>query len=362
MLVSLDGTLIGLVPNDYLAQLAGDGNGGASPSTGWQLVTVAIPNVAAGSHTLRLGGFNNKKTFNDESTELLIDDVVVTGSASAPPADEAPVITSTPVLTATADLVYTYQVAATDANGGPLSFSLDAAPAGMTISATGLISWTPTAGQVSPPAQAVMVRVTDNTALFATQVYSIMVSGAGTAVTVIEAHFDVNEDGFIYADSLFPPVGAADTDAYESGVRVATGGFSGGALRVALGGLDNNTRNNMSGGWSRSFTLPAPATLTLTLRYKLTQSPHYESDENSQMLISVDGQFYGTPPNDYVSRVDGNGNGGPPLTTGWQLATVTIPNVAAGTHTLGIGGFNNQKTSRDESTEVLMDDVLLVGN
>ena len=457
MLVSLDGQLYGMAPNDYLARVVGDGNGGPSVTTGWQLVTVTIPNVTAGTHMLKIGGFNNKKTLNDESTEVLIDDVVVTGAAPAPPANQAPTISSTPVLTATVGLLYTYQVTATDpnagdvltfslttaptgmtinpttgvitwtptaaqapsqavtvratdggglfdtqsysitvaatppapappvitstpiltttvgviythqvtatdANGGPFIFSLDVAPAGMTISATGLISWTPTAAQVSPPTHPVTVRVTDNTALFTTQSYSITVSAAGGGVTLIEAHFDVNEDGFVFERNVFRTPGAADTVAYESGIRRATGGFTGGALSVALGGIDNFTRTNMSGGWSRSFTLASPATLTLTLRYNLTQSPHYEADENSQMLVSLDGQLYGTAPNDFVARVVGNGNGGPSITTGWQLVTVTIPNVAAGTHTLRIGGFNNQKTARDESTEVLVDDVLLIGN
>ena len=33
---------------------------------------------SAGNHVLRLGGFNNQKTLNNESTELLIDDVLLT--------------------------------------------------------------------------------------------------------------------------------------------------------------------------------------------------------------------------------------------------------------------------------------------
>jgi hypothetical protein len=32
---------------------------------------------SAGTHTLTIGGFNNKKTYFDESTEIRIDDVVV---------------------------------------------------------------------------------------------------------------------------------------------------------------------------------------------------------------------------------------------------------------------------------------------
>jgi hypothetical protein len=61
-----------------VSQIAGDGNGGAPRTTGFQLVTLDLGTRAAGSHRLTLGGFNNQKTLNDESTEILIDDVVLT--------------------------------------------------------------------------------------------------------------------------------------------------------------------------------------------------------------------------------------------------------------------------------------------
>jgi hypothetical protein len=62
-------------------------------------------------------------------------------SAATP---DPPVITSAPVTTGTATLLYTYDV---DASGSPApDYSLDTAPAGMTInSTTGVINWTPAA-------------------------------------------------------------------------------------------------------------------------------------------------------------------------------------------------------------------------
>jgi hypothetical protein len=70
---------------------------------------------------------------------------------------------------------------ATDVNGGPLAYSLVAPiPAGMTINpTTGLISWIPTAGQVG--ANAVTLRVTDPTALFATQPFTVTAAAAPAA-------------------------------------------------------------------------------------------------------------------------------------------------------------------------------------
>ncbi|TMQ19718.1 MAG: glycosyl hydrolase [Deltaproteobacteria bacterium] len=186
-------------------------------------------------------------------------------------------------------------------------------------------------------------------------IYSIDLSAA-PAVTVIDAHFDVDADGFTYTDDAFR--GTAQP-AYASGNRIATGGFSGGALRVALGGIDNAVITNMSGGWSRTFDLPRSGRLRLTLRMQLTQTSEYESNELSQSLVSIDGTLVGTGTNDFVAQINGNGNGGTPITTGFQLVTLDLGIRAAGSHQLRLGGFNNQKTLNDESTEILIDDVVL---
>jgi hypothetical protein len=98
--------------------------------------------------------------------------------------------------------------------------------------------------------------------------------------------------------------------------------------------------------------------MVLTFRYKLTQSPEYESDEVSQMLVSVNGLLYGQAPNDYVTQVAGNGSGGSNVTTGWRSFQVTLT-LPAGNHTLIIGAYNNKKNSSNESTTALIDDVML---
>src|SRR5262249_39975204 len=61
---------------------------------------------------------------------------------------------------ATAPLPFSYRVTATDPDGDALSYYLDAAPAGMTIDRpTGVVTWTPDAGQAGT--QHVSVRVLD---------------------------------------------------------------------------------------------------------------------------------------------------------------------------------------------------------
>ena len=78
-LFSLDGTLFGLGGNDYVDQIVGDGNGGAAQTTGWQTAVIDLGVVSAGTHTMVFGAYNNLKTFNNESTEVRIDNVSVDG-------------------------------------------------------------------------------------------------------------------------------------------------------------------------------------------------------------------------------------------------------------------------------------------
>jgi PKD repeat protein len=78
-LVSVDGILRGVAGTDRLARLTGDGNGGSPQTTGWQQVELVIPGLAAGTHTVVIGAYNSKKTAANETTELLIDDVTITG-------------------------------------------------------------------------------------------------------------------------------------------------------------------------------------------------------------------------------------------------------------------------------------------
>jgi hypothetical protein len=177
-----------------------------------------------------------------------------------------------------------------------------------------------------------------------------------TQTTVIDAHFDADADGFTYADDAFR--GTAQP-AYASGARLATGGFSGGALQVSLGGIDDASIQNMSGGWSRSFDLPRAGRVQVTLRARVTQTSEYEANELSQALVAIDSALVGTAPNDFIAQIAGDGNGGAPRTTGFVQVTLDLGARALGTHKLTVGGFNNQKTLNNESTEVLIDDVLV---
>ncbi len=97
------------------------------------------------------------------------------GSVTVTVLGVSPRITSSPVIEVDAGITYVYDVDAADPNGDPLTFSLDEAPAGMTIAAgTGLISWQPPAGHPQS-GNGVIVRVTDPDGNFGTQSFSVFI-------------------------------------------------------------------------------------------------------------------------------------------------------------------------------------------
>ena len=162
-----------------------------------------------------------------------------------------PVITTTPVLTATQGLTYAYRVMASDPDGGPLTFTLDSAPAGMKFNpvfdTAARIVWKPTKAQVGM--QHVTVRVTDPDGLFTTQTFSIEVAGVNSA-----------------------PV--AKNDAYIM--------IKGGTLNVAAPGLLGNDRD-----------LDAGDTLT---------AANFSTPPVGTLAGNANGSFSFTPPADFTGQ------------------------------------------------------------
>ena len=262
VLVALDGVLQGTDGNDFVARITGNGNGGGEQSTGFVQVELDFGLLEAGGHLLTLGGFNNKKTFNDEETQILFDDVQLEGAPL--PAD---------------------------------------------------------------------------------------------AEILINKNFNDTTGGFVFQDDIFRGTNEPD---YADGQRVETGGEQDGVLQVELGGEDNADITDMSGGWVQTFELTETAAVKLCFRFNMTQASDYEADEFSEVLVSLNNVLQGTDGNDFIAQIFGNGNGGPPQTTGWQEIELDLGILGPGTHTLALGGFNNKKTLANESTEILFDDVLLV--
>ena len=202
-----------------------------------------------------------------------------------------------------------------------------------------------------PGSYTASLTVTDNDGRTDTQ--SIIIS-VFSSTAIFEAHFDGGAEGFTYMDDAFRSTGQPG---YASGTWVSSGGFSGGALQVTLGGIEDADILGMSGGFERTFSVASATEVFLRLHYNLTQTSEYETDEYSQMLVSVDGLLRGQSPHDYVAQIAGDGNGGSATSTGWGLFEVNLGTLDAGTHTLRVGGYNNKKTYTDEITTCLIDDV-----
>jgi len=175
--------------------------------------------------------------------------------------------------------------------------------------------------------------------------------------TLLWADFNSDNNGFTYRDDTFRGTSRPN---YPSGMRSSSGGYTGGALTVRLGNVDNGSVQNMSGGWQYLLALTSSSRIILSFRYNLNQSATYESNEYSDVLVSMDGVLYGTTPNDYIARLTGDGNSGPPLSTGWRLFEIEIGPLSSGSHTLIIGGYNNMKTDAGELTDLYIDDVAVV--
>jgi hypothetical protein len=178
-----------------------------------------------------------------------------------------------------------------------------------------------------------------------------------TSDTLIASHFDAGAESFTYQDDAFR--GSREPN-YADGSWESWAGHTGGGLLIDIGGINNSDIRDMSGGWERVFTMNEAGNVALSFRYRLTQASDYESDEYSQMLVTVDGVLYGEPPHDYVARITGNGDGGPSISTDWQTFNVEVGSLTAGPHTLVIGGYNYKKTRSNEVTNIRIDDVLAV--
>ena len=168
--------------------------------------------------------------------------------------------------------------------------------------------------------------------------------------TVMTAGFDVDAEGFSYADDTF----GTSNPGWAAGTYEAAGGFSGGGLRVVLGG--GFTFAPISGGWSDTFNLAQAETVTVSLQYRMIVAADYEANEYGEIILDIDGTRYGADLNNSLFHQAGDGNGGVDDDTGWLYAEFDIA-LSAGNHTLTVGAYNNQATGASELVEAFFDDI-----
>ena len=185
----------------------------------------------------------------------------------AAPANAPPEITSTPPPVATEGSPYHYPVGASDPDGDALAYSLDAAPAGMAIdAASGLVAWTPAAGQAG--AHDVTVRVADPGGLFAIQSFTLTVAGLNDAPLAQDDAYRMIQRGTLTVAA--PGMLANDSDP-DAGDTLAAVNF--GALSPAGGTLVRNADG--------SFSFTPPLSFTGTKRFS------YQAQDGQGALSNV---------------------------------------------------------------------------
>tara|TARA_R110002110_G_scaffold415612_2_gene651579 strand:+ start:43625 stop:47203 length:3579 start_codon:yes stop_codon:yes gene_type:complete len=315
VLISIDGQLYGLSGNDYIVRQAGDGNGGSNYDSGFVEVTVDLGTLAAGNHTLTLGGFLNKKTFSDEDIEVSFTEVEIKGTQLTDDTD-----TSDDVLFGDSgeDTIF----------GGDGNDTIDGGSGADTIDGG--------AGN------------------------DILTGGAqdtiASIVDVVNEDFTSNDGGFTYSDGHFR--GAGNT-------TLSTGVYDGGAgeIAITLGSDDTSTGTDMAGAFVKTFSVSDTTTsTTLSFTYRMTHADGFESDEYTEVLVEIDGQLYGLNGNDYIDRAVGDGqNNNSSYDSGWVTVNIDISDLTAGNHEIKLGGYLNKSTYLDESSEIKFTDIKIEG-
>ncbi|MCP4304379.1 MAG: hypothetical protein GY788_05775, partial [bacterium] len=357
-LLALDGTIVSYNGNPYLAQQTSEGN------TGWQTVTVPLGTLFAGAHTITVGvrhvnankrntkarydditlettasgGGNTAPTASDVSINATEDGAAVTGSFDGDDADAD----DDPTTLIYAITSQPSEGSASNNNDGTFDFDPGTDFQDLNNGETRDVTFTYTATD-------------SHAAVSNTATITVTVSGVdegGGSPEVHSATFDTDSEGFAYADDAFL---STSQPAYADGAWDAAAGFSGGGLRVTLGGIDDIEVLDMSGGWSKNFTATTDSTASLTLRYRLDASDPatFEPDEYAEALVGVDGTIVNYAGNPYLERIYDGGFGV------WQQVTLDLGQWSAGAHTITLGGYVNKKTFNDEDADIYFDDFVL---
>ena len=199
-----------------------------------------------------------------------------TVSTTTAPPDRPPLFTSTPVIDGNVNTAYVYQATATDPDGDPLSFSLTAGPAGMSVDASkGLVSWTPAVSQLG--AENVTLTVADGRGGIATQSYVVNVQqDSNDSPPMITsdpvAQYNVPPASNSPAGAVNPgSINLTLANGQTSNQTVSLNGISGGPL--TLGSLVTGNFGTPGQQDVYTFRLAAPSLLYFD---SLTNNPGFE--------------------------------------------------------------------------------------
>jgi len=172
-------------------------------------------------------------------------------------------------------------------------------------------------------------------------------------VDFVATGFDVDADGFSYADDISDTYNAP----YADGTWSAAGGAGGGGIDILLG---QGSPGASSGGWSVGFSLAEPGSVAVSVDVRLRMDGEYGTDDYGEAILRIDGVRHGPADDSSLIHIDGDGPGGPDVDTGWVTLIVNV-DLAAGDHTLTLGAFNNAAADLNEYVEVSYDNVTVTG-
>lgn len=170
--------------------------------------------------------------FQYRANDGALDSNLATVDITVLPPNSAPQILSTARTLASPGFEYRYPVLAVDPDvGETLTFALVQAPAGMTVDGVGIITWTPTAGDLG--SHPVILQVTDTLGYSDTQLFDVLVRSATTvpnvvgltqsaAVDAVEAA-DLNANPIDQVYDPVVPIGQVRAQLPTSGTAAAAG-------------------------------------------------------------------------------------------------------------------------------------------
>ena len=171
----------------------------------------------------------------------------------------------------------------------------------------------------------------------------------------MDAKFSGNSsDGFTYKDGTFRGTSNA-TQYADGGTQTTDDGRD--VIFVRLGGIDTDTVNEISGGWSRIFSLNRRSNISISIVFQLEVAHEFDIMEISEALCSLDGQILRNGAFEYLAQLTGNGFGGSAIRDGFRQVNLNATNVESGNHTLVVGGHLTSKSYDDEVTYIRFDSV-----
>ncbi len=164
-------------------------------------------------------------------------------------------------------------------------------------------------------------------------------------VTLIDANFNSNENGFTYKSGAFAASGLNNAGAHD-----ATYGNNSGGLRVNLG--DKKNGGARSGGWqSPSFTLTSASVVTVKFDYRL-ENTNLDTGECSQVLVKIENASNQVVASKVVQSCTTSN-------IAWTTDNFDTTTLSTGSYTITLGGHLTNTNRDDERARIYIDNVLV---